>query len=214
MTITIVDHQLPYETHNRYDVIFFAHQIATLVTHSPSHATSWLNELPPPPLLVGLDIEWRPNTANSDHPIATIQLCTAASGSSSTCLIFQILHAPHVPQQLIDFLENPAHTFVGVGIEEDAEKLLGDYGLRVGNAVDLRSLAPKELKYAGLKTLVKEVIGKEVEKPKSVSRSRWDYRWLVPSQVQYACLDAFLSFEIGRSLTTTASAPPPSAATT
>lgn len=80
-----------------------------------------------------------------------------------------------------------------------------DYGLRVGNVVDLRELTGKEMKNAGLKTLAKEVLGKEVEKPKKVSMSRWDNACLTLAQVQYACLDAFLSFEIGRSLTATAS---------
>ncbi|XP_031382269.1 Werner Syndrome-like exonuclease isoform X2 [Punica granatum] len=182
--ISIVDHQLPDDDHNRYDVIFFDRQIPTLLTHSPSMVSFWLSQLPPPPRLVGLDVEWRPNFSTySDHPIATIQLCTAAAAASSaTSLIFQILQAPHVPKELADFLDDPANKFVGVGIGEDVEKLLVDYGLRVGNPVDLRSLAGKALKNAGLKTLAKEVLGKEVEKPKRVTRSRWDNPWLTPAQ--------------------------------
>ncbi|KAF2288051.1 hypothetical protein GH714_004111 [Hevea brasiliensis] len=95
--------------------------------------------------------------------------------------------------------------FVGVGIESDVEKLVEDYGLSVRNTVDLRGLAAeklgvKELKNAGLKDLVKEVLGKEIKKPKRVTMSRWDNPWLTPDQVQYACLDAFVSSEIGRSL--------------
>lgn len=94
---------------------------------------------------------------------------------------------------------------MGVGIGGDAEKLLEDYGLQVANAVDLRFLAAeelgvRELRNAGLKGLVMEVLGKEVQKPRRITMSRWDNAWLTHAQVQYACLDAFLSFEIGRCL--------------
>lgn len=59
----------------------------------------------------------------------------------------------------------------------------------------------KELKNAGLKNMARFVLGKEMEKPKSVTRSRWDNRRLTPDQVHYACIDAYVSFEIGRVLT-------------
>lgn len=92
-----------------------------------------------------------------------------------------------------------------MGIDEDAEKLTCDYGLKVGKRVDLRNLAESvtgrgDLKNAGLKRLGKEVLGKGIEKPKRVTLSRWDQQWLTLNQVKYACIDAFFSFEIGRFL--------------
>lgn len=95
---------------------------------------------------------------------------------------------------------------MGIGIESDVEKLLEDYELGVrGKVVDLRNLAAekygmKELNNAGLKELARVVLGREVEKPRRITMGRWDYRWLTPDQVQYACVDAFVSFEIGRRL--------------
>ncbi|KAL3637095.1 hypothetical protein CASFOL_019394 [Castilleja foliolosa] len=62
----------------------------------------------------------------------------------------------------------------------------------------------KGLKNAGLKTLARTVLGREVEKPNAVTMSGWDNRWLTPDQVQYACVDAFVSFEIGRILNASA----------
>ncbi|XP_015881424.2 3'-5' exonuclease [Ziziphus jujuba] len=153
------------------------------------------------PLMVGLDIEWRPNfNPQIDNPIATLQLCVA-----DRCLIFQILHSPSIPNSLIDFLGNRTCAFVGVGIQHDVEKLLLDYGLGVANVVDIGALAAtklgkRELRSSGLKSLAKEVLGIEVEKPKRVTLSRWDNEWLTCVQVQYACIDAFLSFEIGKHL--------------
>ncbi|CAH1445560.1 unnamed protein product [Lactuca virosa] len=121
------------------------------------------------------------------------------------CLIFQILHSPIIPWSLCNFLRNPSYTFTGVGIDEDVKKLTEDYFLVVATAVDLRLIAAKkyrvkELKNAGLKQLTRKVLRKEMSKRKAVTMSNWDNRRLNPAQVQYACIDAFLSFEIGRIL--------------
>ncbi|XAR54197.1 DNA helicase [Bertholletia excelsa] len=207
MSLGIVDYESQDETHSLYDVIFFEDRVYTLVTSTPAMVDSWIAEIEQihwrrlHRLIVGLDVEWRPNNRHFDNPIATLQLCVGRR-----CLIFQMLHAEGViPESLINFLGEPNYTFVGVGIDDDVEKLMGDYGISVSTTVDLRSLAAdvygvREFRTAGLKTLAREVLGKEVNKPKSITRSRWDYRWLTPAQVQYACIDAFLSFEIGRRL--------------
>ncbi|KAG9134924.1 hypothetical protein Leryth_001189 [Lithospermum erythrorhizon] len=210
-TITIDDHQLPFDTHNEYDVHIGPHSIHTLLTFCPHKVNEWFTKIqttpPSPPLLVGLDIEWKPNRSkNQDNPAATLQLCI-----SQNCLIFQLLYCSHFPKQLLDFLANKELTFVGVGIEHDVEKLVEDCGFAFGGKlVDLGCLASEKrgdgsLKKAGLKGLAKEVLGLEVEKPKRVACSRWDQEWLYPDQVKYACVDAFLSFEIGRVLGAAAS---------
>ncbi|CAL5422995.1 unnamed protein product [Camellia sinensis] len=134
-----------------------------------------------------------------DNVAATLQLCVGRR-----CLIFQLIYSPQIPQFLFDFLNDPIYTFVGVGIHTDVDKLTEDYGLSLATTVDLRSLAADcgmiELRNVGLKNLAIEVLGKEVEKPKRITMSRWDNEWLYPKQVQYACIDAFLSLEIGRCL--------------
>jgi len=203
-TTGVVDHCLPYDTHNLYDVTFDTHTIHTLLTSDPSLVHSWIStnvRANPTGLLVGLDIEWRPNTQrNMQNPVATLQLCLGPH-----CLIFQILHSPSIPPSLVSFLADPNVTFLGVGIEEDAEKLLEDYNLHVVNIRDLRSLAAqklgdRELNRAGIKSLGLRVLGLEVAKPNRITRSRWDNLWLTPPQVQYATVDAFLSYEIGSRL--------------
>lgn len=97
------------------------------------------------------------------------------------------------------------YTFVGVGIDSDVQKLENDYGLEVCNTVDLKLLAAAELgikglRHAGLKALAWEVLEKELDKPRNVTLSAWDNRRLSDAQVCYACLDSFVSFEIGRVL--------------
>lgn len=82
------------------------------------------------------------------------------------------------------------------------EKLLEDYGLSVAKTVDLRGAAKEAygLVNPGLKELARVVLGEEIEKPRRVTMSRWDNRWLTAQQVQYACLDAYLSFAIANTL--------------
>ena len=61
-------------------------------------------------------------------------------------------------------------------------------------------LGEREMRSAGLKTLAARVLGMDVEKPQRITMSRWDNVRLTDEQVQYACVDAFMSFEVGRTL--------------
>ncbi|CAK8541831.1 unnamed protein product [Lathyrus sativus] len=192
------------QTNNKYDVVFHSQVIHTTVTHTPSVVKDWLSNLPRNNhnrrYLVGLDVEWLPNRQPSmDNPVAVLQLCV-----DRECLVFQIIHAPSIPESLVAFLEDQENTFLGVGIGEDVEKLLRDYSLRVANFVELCTLAVEKLgdhmKCAGLKTLALHVLGKGMEKPRRITMSKWNDFNLSPQQVRYACIDAFVSFEIGRIL--------------
>ncbi|KAF6144571.1 hypothetical protein GIB67_006063 [Kingdonia uniflora] len=192
-----------------YDITFndTYHHIITTVTHVPSVADAWIKEIKNfhrsrlHKLIVGLDIEWCPNNRYSTNPVAILQLCVG-----KRCLIFQLLYAVSgLPGSVERFLLEECYTFVGIGIKDDVFKLESDYNWRVSNAVDLRDLAigrynEKWLKNVGLKSLAKEVLGIELEKPKYVARSNWAVPYLSDEQVEYATVDAFVSFEIGRIL--------------
>lgn len=207
MTISIYDHQLPYDSHNRYDVTFFDNQIRTVVTTEEDPVDEWVSDIERvhrnklPRLIVGLDLEWRPSFSRVQNPVAIIQLCVGRR-----CLIFQLIHAQTIPRSLVGFLSTECYSFVGVGIKKDLEKLEDFYGITVqGNVVELGRLAGDrkgrtDLVNAGLKNLAREVLGLDFEKPRRVTMSRWDKRWLDPAQVQYACIDSFVSFELGRVL--------------
>ncbi|KAL5058103.1 hypothetical protein RYX36_029707 [Vicia faba] len=210
LAITIVDHYLPHDTHNTYAITLDSTvTIQTLLTNSPSHVESWILETQTQtqtlslasPITIGLDIEWRPNfQRGQSNPAATLQLCV-----NNRCLIFQIIHSPHIPTSLLTFMANPNNRFVGVGIESDVEKLIEDYNISVANYVDLRNLAAQVLEdpamlMFGIKRLAERVLGKIVEKPQRITRSRWDNPWLNVDQVKYAAVDAYISFEIGRRL--------------
>lgn len=205
--LSISDRQIPFNSHDYYDITFDDDEILTLLTACPSMVDMWISEIfrihrrRLHRLVVGLDIEWRPSfNRRYRNPVATLQLCVGRR-----CLIFQLIHTSEIPQSLIDFLEDDTFTFVGVGVDQDAQRLYDDYDLNVGNIVDLRELAAEEmgrddLRNAGLKILGREVLGREIDKPRNVTLSQWDRECLNPAQVLYATIDAFLSFEIGRYL--------------
>ncbi|WVZ69408.1 hypothetical protein U9M48_018197 [Paspalum notatum var. saurae] len=163
------------------------------------------------PLIVGLDTEWRAvfveGNKKQTHRMAVLQLCVGRR-----CLVFQIIRANYVPAVLGAFLACPDHRFVGVAVDGDVRRLRDDCGLAVANAVDLRHLAAEvlsrpELRKAGLKTLTREVMGVVIGKEKEVTMSKWEQD-LTLEQVQYASIDAFVSYEVGRRLLTGHELPP------
>ncbi|KAG2590592.1 Werner Syndrome-like exonuclease [Panicum virgatum] len=186
------------------EVTFGDDVIATTVTSSGEAVEAWLAETraaaAPGSPIVGLDVEWRPSRRADQNPVATLQLCV-----SRRCLIFQLLHADRVPRALVEFLGDRGVRFVGVGVAADAERLSDDHELVVANAVDLRGLAAEgmgrpDLRQAGLRAVVAAVMGVDLVKPQRVTMSRWDASCLSYQQIRYACIDAFVSFEVGRKL--------------
>ncbi|OWM73109.1 Werner Syndrome-like exonuclease [Punica granatum] len=192
-----------------HTVTFYHDVINTRVTNDPSEVERWINVMEYihqgnlHKLVVGLDLEWRPNLTGDraqDNPVALIQLCVGHQ-----CLIFQVLWASSVPDSLRTFMGNPRYTFVGVGIAEDARKLRSTYWLNIEHIVDLRTRAfsmfrDERFFSVSLKDLAEIVLHKVLEKPMEVTLSRWDNKRLSFSQVKYACLDAFVCFELGRYL--------------
>ncbi|KAL6540707.1 hypothetical protein OROMI_024590 [Orobanche minor] len=199
--------------HRIYDVVFFGDSIHTIVTYDPDIATQWISDVEHDNsgrilrLIVGLDVEWRPSFKRNTHnPAATLQLCVGGR-----CLIYQLIYSPSIPKSLTDFLANPNYTFVGIGIDDDLKRLQDDHAFGFNTVtVDLRGLAAdkygqSDLKNSGLKGLAKIVLEKDVEKPKKIRMSGWNKKRLTYDQVRYACVDAFVSFEIGRILNASSS---------
>jgi ribonuclease D len=188
------------------NVRFEGNVITTTVTASGAAVESWLDEILSVhrrrlhKLVVGLDVEWRPSFSRAYSKTAILQLCVGRR-----CLIFQLLHADYVPNTLDEFLSDPDYTFVGVGVAADVERLENDYDLEVANAEDLAELAAKEmgrpdLRNAGLQGIARAVMDAHVEKPQWVRTGPWDASSLSDEQIEYATIDAFVSFEVGRML--------------
>ncbi|OEL33108.1 hypothetical protein BAE44_0005876 [Dichanthelium oligosanthes] len=209
---------------NVYTVRFEGNAITATVTSSGEAVERWVDEVLSVhrprlhKLVVGLDVEWRPSYGPEYSPTALLQLCVGRR-----CLILQLLHADYIPDALVhvkseasmveapspnsvQFLGDADYRFVGVGVGADAERLSYDHDyLEVANTVDLREVAAEEmnrpdLRHAGLKDIASAVMGANVEKPRRVTMGRWDDYYLSNEQIEYACIDAFVSFEIGRML--------------
>jgi hypothetical protein len=180
--------------------------IRTMVTSSGGAVKRFLREVCKNKrcLIVGIDTEWHvifDSNKHRSYRTAVLQLCVGRR-----CLVFQIARADYVPFGALGaFFACPDHRFTGVGVDGDVKRLYEDYGFKVTSAVELKSLSAEvlgrpELRQAGLKTLTREVMGVLIDKPKRVTMSKWDVDRLSLEQVDYACIDAFTSYEVGRLL--------------
>ncbi|RZC61810.1 hypothetical protein C5167_023558 [Papaver somniferum] len=206
-------------THQTYNVVLVHEKegkikedkVRTTVTHTASVVDQWIasvyaefrNKLNN--LVLGLDIEWSRKSRDgySRNKVAVVQLCF-----STRCLIFHISRCDEIPESLADFLSNEKFIFVGAGIDGDAHKLWVDYGLYVGRTEEVGTLAAFKLTKtfgdyrnsglynAGLKNLAKDVLRLEIPKPRQIQTSNWNVSFLTEQQIEYACLDALVSFKL------------------
>ncbi|KAJ9188894.1 hypothetical protein P3X46_000249 [Hevea brasiliensis] len=187
-----------------HNIQFYGDHISTTVTPSAAIVDEWIANTRRiyrrklSKLLVGLDTEWcLPAQPGGYQKVAIIQLCVG-----KRCLIFQLYHADYIPQSLIRFLGNKKFTFVGKEVQNDADKLFQDYKLHVAHTKDVGYWAAKKYDYSeyrgmGLKALVSDLLQKVIPKPRRITLSRWNAKNLRVEQIEYACLDAFVSFELG-----------------
>ncbi|KAI3926053.1 hypothetical protein MKW98_028189 [Papaver atlanticum] len=172
------------DTHHTYKVFYYKDTIFTTVTHRASVVDQWLADL---------------------YKQYTKQSCCVAD---KRCLIFQFAYCDQVPKSLKDFLGNDKFIFVGSGVHADAYKLMVDHGLMVARTEELGSLAAyklagtfkdyrdSRLHKTGLKNLVKDVLQQDLPKRRYLL-SNWERGVLRDEQIEYACLDAFVSYKLG-----------------
>ena len=125
--------------------------------HSPSQST----QLCSCPIVIGFDLEWRPNfiKGQSQNPVALLQLSTPHHA-----YLFQLIRWCRPPNirsgqsnqrqaeaaealgpQLAEILLDENILKVGIGIKADVTKFLTDYGIRVGGMLDLSDYANERL---------------------------------------------------------------------
>lgn len=189
----------------KYNVNFQGNVIETTVTDKASDVDEWLQNVESTyhgkTSVVGLDCEWRPHIIRSmSNKTATLQLCI-----DTKCLIVQMFYLDYIPQSLKDFFTDSNFTFVGVEVQDDAQKLEDEYGLKVTSTADIQALAMARwplrfVRKPGLKGLARGVAELYMEKPKYVSMSNWEARFLSVQQIEYACIDAFASYKIGHKI--------------
>ena len=184
----------------RTTIIAWEKHISVTVTSESSIVREWIRAQNGN--LYGLDVEWRPNRIKGlkDNKVALLQLC-----GENECLIVQMLYLDQKPPELANLLNDPDKCLAGVGVCMDGKRLLNDHGLSCQGTIELTTLAVERLKreelgHVGLKVLVQEVLGVQMEKRKSVTMSNWAQRILNDAQVEYACIDAFVSYALCQKL--------------
>ena len=192
-------------TTTRHTVRFGSATIDTTVTSDVAAADEWARGVRAAArggrgLIVGLDCEWKPNHVSwKTSKVAVLQLCAG----ERFCLVLQLFYANRVPPAVADLLGDPSVRLVGIGVGADAAKLEADYGGWCAAPVDLEDACNRRLglvgtgRRLGLKGYAREVLGMAMEKPRRVTMSNWEKRELDPAQVEYACIDAYVSYKLG-----------------
>lgn len=84
---------------------------------------------------LGLDCEWVNEKGRETHPVALLQIATPLND----CFLIRLCKMKaRLPSVLKEILEDRNILKFGVGIQDDAKKLNGAYGMRVNGCVDLR----------------------------------------------------------------------------
>ncbi|KAF0916910.1 hypothetical protein E2562_015087 [Oryza meyeriana var. granulata] len=194
-------------TTRRHTVRFGSAVIDTTVTSDVAAADEWVRGVRAAgELVVGLDCEWKPNYVSwKTSKVAVLQLC-----AGTRCLILQLFYTNRVPPAVRDLLADPSVCFVGIGVGEDVAKLEADYGVSCAAPVDLEDICSRRLglvvgggwRRLGLKGYAREVLGLAMEKPRRVTMSNWEKRELDAAQIEYACIDAYVSYKLGERVLT------------
>lgn len=147
---------------------------------------------------VAFDTEWPVSFRRGSRrgKTALIQVCV----DLDHCYLFHVSELNELPPSLEAFLSHPRVRLVGVGIEYDLRKLEQDYpeidtAEMIEECIDLGDMYDEACGTRcqwGLKSLVQETLGEELNKPKRISCSRWDVWPLSEEQMEYAAIDVYV----------------------
>ena len=175
-------------------------------------------------IVLGFDIEWRPNrNKGKNNKAALVQLAT-----TNSVLLYQFGNFTSIPISLCNVIKSDSVLKTGVGVLEDLKKLEIDYGILIDNSAyhDIGMAArqfdvfgndimnddegdegttldeTKEVeedklsnKKYGLGSLVEEFFGMNVSKPRKIQMSNWENSTLTDDQIMYASYDALMSID-------------------
>ena len=183
----------------------------------------------PPSLLLGFDVEWRPNYVKGAVPnrVALVQL--AEPGGQ--VVLTRLARAKTLHPDIVDLLTHARVVLVGVGVKEDVKKLTRDFagcfadaGRRRRASGGARAHSPPALRFAdlgdvaraaarrlpdrespgpegfGLKKLAAFYGVPMSHKTKSLTMTNWEKPVLFPAEIAYAARDAESGLTIARAM--------------
>lgn len=173
-------------------------------------------------LLLGFDVEWRPNYVKGAVPnkVALVQL--AEPGGE--VVLTRLARAKTLHPAIVDLLTHARVVLVGVGVKEDLKKLTRDFAGCFADALRRRkqkhSHAPPALRFADLGDVARERgpgpgPGPEgfslkklaafhgvslSHKTKALTMTNWEKPVLFPAEIAYAARDAESGLTIARAM--------------
>jgi len=140
--------------------------------------------------LVGFDTETKPTFKKGRyHQVALLQLSTC-----DQAFLFR-LNKVHLPDFVIDILENKDITKVGVAIKDDLNSLNKIAPFKPDGFIDLQQFVKQfGIEDNGLKKLVANVLGFRISKKSQTSN--WEQPDLTHEQLEYAATDAWVCHQI------------------
>ena len=176
-----------------------------------------------PSLLLGFDVEWRPNYVKGAVPnrVALVQL--AEPGGQ--VLLTRLVRAKTLHPAIVDLLTHARVVLVGVGVKEDVKKLTRDFAGCFADAARrrneaARSRASPALRFADLGDVARAARsgrgpGPEgfslkklaafygvslSHKTKALTMTNWEKPVLFPAEIGYAAQDAASGLKIARAV--------------
>ena len=140
--------------------------------------------------VIGFDTETRPSFKKGmTNSVSLIQLST-----HSVCYLFRINHVG-LAQPIIDLLEDPGVTKVGLSIHDDFHNLNKIAKIEPQGFVELQNFVKQQLIADNSLTRIYAIIfGKRISKGQRLTN--WEAEHLTPSQQTYAALDALACIRI------------------
>ena len=176
-----------------------------------------------PSLLLGFDVEWRPNYVKGAVPnrVALVQL--AEPGGQ--VLLTRLVRAKTLHPAIVDLLTHARVVLVGVGVKEDVKKLTRDFAGCFADAARrrneaARSRASPALRFADLGDVARAARsgrgpGPEgfslkklaafygvslSHKTKALTMTNWEKPVLCPAEIRYAAQDADCGLRVARAM--------------
>ena len=141
--------------------------------------------------ILGLDLEW----VNNGKP-SLMQLALP----DGKCILVRMSLLNEIPSILQQLLQQPDVIKLGVGIKQDCDKLLADYGVNVRSWVDIRHVVQprrETLRSLGMASIAKTILYLNLDKDRKIRRSNWNEGecdgQLSQKQVEYAANDALIA---------------------
>lgn len=139
---------------------------------------------------IGFDTESRPSFSKGiSYPPSIIQLAT-----QNTAYLIQ-LEKTRIFDELVDFFSSPSIKKIGIGTQNDIEKLQEIRKFQTRGFIDLSKIAAqKGIIQVGARALTARYL--EHRLTKSSQKSNWSLKHLTQKQKEYAATDAWICLKI------------------